>query len=48
MIPMHHGENAHRMLDGSQFVVFPGAGHEAHLHDPDRFAALVIEHVGTP
>jgi pimeloyl-ACP methyl ester carboxylesterase len=45
MIPMKHGENAHRLLEGSRFVVFPGAGHEPHLHDPQRFADLVVAHV---
>ena len=47
MIPMGHGQAAHELLSGSRFVVFPGAGHEPHMHDPDRFAALVAEHVGS-
>jgi pimeloyl-ACP methyl ester carboxylesterase len=46
MIPLAHGEQAHALLEGSRFVVFPGAGHEPHLHDPQRFAALVAAHVG--
>jgi pimeloyl-ACP methyl ester carboxylesterase len=33
------------MLEGSRFVVFPGAGHEPHLHDPDRFVTLVADHL---
>jgi pimeloyl-ACP methyl ester carboxylesterase len=45
MIPIKHGENAHGLLAGSQFVVFPGAGHEPHMHDPQRFADLVAQHV---
>ena len=45
MIPMKHGENAHALLPGSRFVVFPGAAHEPHVHDPDRFTDLVLEHV---
>lgn len=45
MIPMTHGQNAHAMLEGSRFVVFPGAGHEPHLHDPDRFVELVSAHI---
>ena len=45
MIPMTHGQNAHAMLEGSRFVVFPGAGHEPHLHDPERFVELVSAHV---
>lgn len=47
MIPMGHGQTAHELLSGSRFVVFPGAGHEPHMHDPERFAALVAEHVGS-
>ncbi len=46
MIPLAHGEKAHALLDGSRLVVFPGAGHEPHLHDPQRFADLVVAHVG--
>lgn len=45
MIPMKHGEAAHALLPGSRFVVFPGAGHEPHVHDPQRFTALLLEHV---
>ena len=45
MIPMTHGQRAHTLLEGSRFVVFPGAGHEPHLHDPDRFVALVADHI---
>lgn len=47
MIPVEHGHNAHRLLSGSRLVVFPGAGHEPHMHDPERFAALIAEHVGS-
>lgn len=45
MIPMAHGQNAHALLEGSRFVVFPGAAHEPHLHDPERFVELVAGHV---
>ncbi len=45
MIPLAHGRNAHAALEGSRFVVFPGASHEPHLHDPDRFTDLLVEHV---
>jgi len=44
MIPMHHGERAHSMIPGSRLVIFPGAGHEPHMHDPERFATLILEH----
>ena len=46
MIPMAHGAHAHALLEGSRFVAFPGARHEPHVDDPDRFVALVLEHVG--
>lgn len=45
MIPMRHGQDAHELLSGSRLVVFPGAGHEPHLHDPERFADLVVSHL---
>lgn len=47
MIPMKHGEDAHRRLSDSRLVIFPGAGHEPHLHDPQRFADLLVAHVGS-
>ena len=45
MIPMAHGVHAHTLLPGSTLVIFPGAAHEPHIHDPERFADLVIGHV---
>jgi pimeloyl-ACP methyl ester carboxylesterase len=45
MIPIRHGQRAHELTPGSEFVVFPGAGHEPHQHDPDRFTDLVVLHV---
>lgn len=45
MIPHSHGQNAHALLPGSQFVLFGGAGHEPHTTDPERFTALLAEHV---
>lgn len=44
MIPMTHGINAHELMPGSQLVIFPGATHEPHVHDPQRFAELIAEH----
>ena len=46
MIPMAHGAHAHSLLKGSRFVSFPNARHEAHIDEPARFAALVLEHIG--
>jgi pimeloyl-ACP methyl ester carboxylesterase len=45
MIPVKHGEQAHELLPGSTFIVFPGANHEPHLFDPERFAAAVLAHL---
>jgi pimeloyl-ACP methyl ester carboxylesterase len=45
MIPVDHGHQAHALLPGSRLVVFPGSHHEPHVDDPDRFAALITEHV---
>lgn len=46
MIPVEHGRTAHRLLPGSRLVEFPGAGHEPHTDDPDRFTDLLLQHVG--
>jgi pimeloyl-ACP methyl ester carboxylesterase len=48
MIPIAHGRNAHRLLEGSRLVVFADAGHEPHLQDPQRFTDLVLEHLAAP
>lgn len=45
MIPVAHGLQAHAQMPGSELVVFPGAGHEPHVHDPERFIDLVRAHV---
>lgn len=43
VIPVAHGRAAHDLLPDSKLVVFPGAGHEPHRFDPDRFADLVLQ-----
>jgi pimeloyl-ACP methyl ester carboxylesterase len=45
MIPMEHGVNAHELLPGSRLVIFPGATHEPHVQDPQRFTDLIVEHI---
>jgi pimeloyl-ACP methyl ester carboxylesterase len=45
VIPVHHGHAAADLLPDGRLVVFPGAGHEPHRHDPQRFADIVAEHV---
>jgi pimeloyl-ACP methyl ester carboxylesterase len=44
MIPIAHGERAHELLQGSRFEVFPGAGHEPHAFDVQRFVDLLRDH----
>lgn len=43
IIPMSHGERAHEVLPASRLVIFPGAGHEPHRFDPERFANLLTD-----
>jgi len=45
IIPIAHGRAAVELLPHGRLVVFPGAGHEPHRHDPARFADLLREHV---
>jgi pimeloyl-ACP methyl ester carboxylesterase len=45
LIPVAHGEAAHRAIPGSRLEVFEKAGHCPHLSDPSRFAALLREFV---
>jgi pimeloyl-ACP methyl ester carboxylesterase len=44
IIPMVHGRQALEQLPDGRLVVFPGAGHEPHRHDPERFASLLISY----
>jgi pimeloyl-ACP methyl ester carboxylesterase len=41
IIPVAHGEEAHRALPGSRLEVFEGAGHLPQLEDPGRFIAIL-------
>jgi pimeloyl-ACP methyl ester carboxylesterase len=45
VIPMDHAVTAQELLPDSRLVVFPGAGHEPHRFDPERFADLVADFV---
>jgi pimeloyl-ACP methyl ester carboxylesterase len=45
MIPHAHGQNAHALLPGSQFITFGGAGHEPHATDPERFTSVIAQHI---
>jgi len=43
ILPIQHGRDANALISGSRLVVFPGAGHEPHRHDPERFAELLLQ-----
>jgi pimeloyl-ACP methyl ester carboxylesterase len=46
VIPIRHGHAAVELLIDGRLVVFPGAGHEPHRHDPARFTEVLVEHLG--
>jgi pimeloyl-ACP methyl ester carboxylesterase len=41
IIPVRHGEDAHRAIPGSQLVVFEDVGHMPQLEAPGRFIAVL-------
>jgi pimeloyl-ACP methyl ester carboxylesterase len=41
IIPVHHGENAHKAIPGSRLEVFEGVGHLPQLEAPGRFTAVL-------
>jgi pimeloyl-ACP methyl ester carboxylesterase len=45
ILPISHGRDAVREIPGARLVVFPGASHEPHRFDPDRFADLLLAQV---
>lgn len=47
IIPAQHARLAHHALAGSRLEIFEDAGHFPHRRDPDRFAALVRDFMGT-
>jgi pimeloyl-ACP methyl ester carboxylesterase len=47
MIPTWHATTAHQAIVGSRVELFEGAGHFPHLDEPDRFADLLADFVGS-
>jgi pimeloyl-ACP methyl ester carboxylesterase len=45
IIPVRHGEAAHREAPGSRFEVFPGVRHFPHREDPRRFLDVVTDFI---
>jgi pimeloyl-ACP methyl ester carboxylesterase len=41
LVPVHHGEQAHRDIPGSRLEVFEEAGHLPQLEEPSRFVAVL-------
>src|SRR4051812_32664660 len=45
MIPVAHGEAAHRAMPGSRLEIFPSAGHFPFQDDPERFADVLTDFI---
>jgi pimeloyl-ACP methyl ester carboxylesterase len=45
VVPLHYGEEMHRSIAGSQFVVVPRAAHVPMLEEPEAFNASVLRFV---
>jgi pimeloyl-ACP methyl ester carboxylesterase len=45
LIPLHHGEKAHKAIPGSRLEVFGGVGHLPQLEAPARFVAVLEEFI---
>jgi pimeloyl-ACP methyl ester carboxylesterase len=41
LVPVHHGEQAHRDIPGSRLEIFEDAGHLPQLEEPSRFVAVL-------
>jgi pimeloyl-ACP methyl ester carboxylesterase len=41
IIPVHHGEDAHKAIPGSRLEIFEGVGHLPQLEAPARFVAVL-------
>ena len=47
LIPARHGHEAHERIQGSRLEIFHGAGHFPYRDDPQRFADILLDFVGT-
>ena len=47
IVPAVHAETVREMVPGARVEVFDGAGHWAHLDDPDRFCDVLLEFLAT-
>jgi pimeloyl-ACP methyl ester carboxylesterase len=46
IIPVSHGEEAHRALPGSKLEIFDGVGHMPQIEQPGRFIAVLEDFLG--
>lgn len=47
IIPVGHGEDAHRALPGSRLEIFEGVGHMPQIEQPGRFIAVLEDFLGS-
>jgi pimeloyl-ACP methyl ester carboxylesterase len=47
IIPVRHGQEAHELIPGSRFEVFPDAGHFPHRDEPRRFVKTLSDFIDT-
>jgi pimeloyl-ACP methyl ester carboxylesterase len=45
VIPVRHGHEAHRLVPGSRFEIFPAAGHFPHIDEPRRFTRVLLDFI---
>ncbi len=47
IIPVAHGRSAHAEIENSRLEIMEGLGHFPHVEDPARFAAVLIDFLGS-
>jgi pimeloyl-ACP methyl ester carboxylesterase len=47
LIPVRHAHEAHERMAGSRLEIFPDAGHFPYRDDPERFASVLLDFIGT-
>lgn len=47
IIPVSHAHRTHELIPGSRLEIFEGAGHYPHCEDPERFADVLGDFIGS-
>jgi pimeloyl-ACP methyl ester carboxylesterase len=47
IIPVEQGHATHAAIPGSRLEIFARKGHVPHCEDPERFAGVVADFIGT-